>query len=62
MQIVMDYRHPDGRQVAVLLPRRSVLVMSGESRYVWTHGIAPRKSDVVPQGEVDSRSVVLSLG
>ena len=34
----MDFRHPDGRKVAVFLPRRSLLVMSGESRYLWSHG------------------------
>nr|XP_023648131.1 alkylated DNA repair protein alkB homolog 8 isoform X1 [Paramormyrops kingsleyae] len=45
---VMDFRHPDGRSVAVLLPRRSLLVMKGECRYLWTHGITPRKLDVVP--------------
>ncbi|XP_022051603.1 alkylated DNA repair protein alkB homolog 8 isoform X2 [Acanthochromis polyacanthus] len=35
---VMDFRHPDGRVVAVVLPGRSLLVMKGESRYLWTHG------------------------
>lgn len=28
----MEFRHKDGRQFIVLLPRRSLLVMSGESR------------------------------
>ena len=37
-QVVMDFRHPDGRHVPVYLPARSLLVMSGESRYVWSHG------------------------
>ncbi|KAG8136923.1 hypothetical protein E2320_005470, partial [Naja naja] len=49
--IVMDFKHPDGRTVAVLLPQRSLLVMSGESRYLWTHGITPRKFDVVQASE-----------
>lgn len=44
----MDFRHPDGRHLTVLVPRRSLLVMTGESRYVWSHGITPRKSDIVP--------------
>lgn len=44
----MDFKHPDGRHIPLLLPRRSLLVMSEESRYVWTHGITPRKSDIVP--------------
>ncbi|XP_012514578.1 PREDICTED: alkylated DNA repair protein alkB homolog 8 [Propithecus coquereli] len=38
-EIVMDFKHPDGVTVPVLLPRRSLLVMTGESRYLWTHGI-----------------------
>ncbi|XP_078513159.1 tRNA (carboxymethyluridine(34)-5-O)-methyltransferase ALKBH8 isoform X2 [Lissotriton helveticus] len=50
-QIVMEFKHPDGRSVAVLLPRRSLLVMTGESRYLWTHGITPRKFDVVQASE-----------
>uniref|UniRef100_A0A3P8THT8 tRNA (carboxymethyluridine(34)-5-O)-methyltransferase n=1 Tax=Amphiprion percula TaxID=161767 RepID=A0A3P8THT8_AMPPE len=45
---VMDFRHPDGRVVAVVLPGRSLLLMKGESRYLWTHGITPRKFDMVP--------------
>ncbi|KAB0370737.1 hypothetical protein FD755_017146 [Muntiacus reevesi] len=36
--IVMDFKHPDGMTVPVMLPRRSLLVMTGESRYLWTHG------------------------
>ncbi|XP_070605830.1 tRNA (carboxymethyluridine(34)-5-O)-methyltransferase ALKBH8 isoform X2 [Erythrolamprus reginae] len=50
-EIVMDFKHPDGRTVAVLLPQRSLLVMSGESRYLWTHGITPRKFDLVQASE-----------
>ncbi|XP_003219355.1 alkylated DNA repair protein alkB homolog 8 isoform X1 [Anolis carolinensis] len=45
--IVMDFKHPDGQAAAVMLPQRSLLVMSGESRYLWTHGITPRKFDIV---------------
>ncbi|KAM8903176.1 tRNA (carboxymethyluridine(34)-5-O)-methyltransferase alkbh8 isoform 2-T2 [Spinachia spinachia] len=45
---VMEFRHPDGRLVAVVLPGRSLLVMRGESRYLWTHGITPQKFDTVP--------------
>lgn len=37
-QTVMDFRHPDGCLVALVLPGRSLLVMKGESRYLWTHG------------------------
>uniref|UniRef100_A0AAY4CR19 Methyltransferase type 11 domain-containing protein n=1 Tax=Denticeps clupeoides TaxID=299321 RepID=A0AAY4CR19_9TELE len=52
-QTVMDFRHPDGHAVAVVLPERSLLVMKGESRYLWTHGITPRKFDMVPACETE---------
>ncbi|XP_074651671.1 tRNA (carboxymethyluridine(34)-5-O)-methyltransferase alkbh8-like [Tubulanus polymorphus] len=53
-QVVMDFRHPNGYHVPVVLPRRSVLIMSGESRYLWSHGITPRKSDIIPSKESDA--------
>lgn len=34
----MDFRHPDGMKVPVFLSRRSLLIMTGESRYLWSHG------------------------
>lgn len=37
-QTVMDFRHPDGGLVALVLPAGSLLVMKGESRYLWSHG------------------------
>ncbi|KAK3099761.1 hypothetical protein FSP39_009216 [Pinctada imbricata] len=46
-QVLMDFRHPDGRHLTVLLPPRSLMIMTGESRYLWSHGITPRKSDIV---------------
>lgn len=45
--VVMEFRKKDAT-VAVQLPRRSVLIMSEESRYGWTHGITPRMTDIVP--------------
>ncbi|XP_010222821.1 PREDICTED: alkylated DNA repair protein alkB homolog 8 [Tinamus guttatus] len=54
-EIVMDFKHPDGHTVAVMLPRRSLLVMSGESRYLWTHGITPRKYDVIQASELGQK-------
>ncbi|XP_008592893.1 PREDICTED: alkylated DNA repair protein alkB homolog 8-like, partial [Galeopterus variegatus] len=39
-KIVMDFKHPDGVTVPVMLPRRSLLVMTGEPRYLWTMGQA----------------------
>ncbi|XP_018591693.1 alkylated DNA repair protein alkB homolog 8 isoform X3 [Scleropages formosus] len=56
---VMDFRHPDGRSVAVVLPRRSLLLMKGESRYLWTHGITPRRLDIVPARDAE-RSVAVT--
>ena len=44
----MEFRHPDGRLLSVLLPPNSLLIMTGESRFVWSHGITPRKYDIVP--------------
>lgn len=38
----------------VWLPRRSLLVLQGDARYTWSHGISPRKFDKV-QGELIAR-------
>ncbi|XP_021928885.1 alkylated DNA repair protein alkB homolog 8 isoform X2 [Zootermopsis nevadensis] len=46
--IVMEFRHQIGQMIPVLLPRRSLLIMSEEARYAWSHGITPRKTDVIP--------------
>ncbi|KAL9971627.1 hypothetical protein ACROYT_G017818 [Oculina patagonica] len=46
-QVTMEFRNPDGRHASVVLPRRSLLVMTGESRYLWSHGITPRKYDII---------------
>ena len=52
---VMELQHVDTRQRHVLyLPPRSVLVLSREARYKWTHGIPSRTSDLVfMDGETD---------
>jgi alkylated DNA repair dioxygenase AlkB len=43
---VMNFSRTDGgRKVSRLLEPRSLLVLSGEARYQWTHAIAPRKAD-----------------
>lgn len=59
--IAMDFRHPNGAHQALFLPPRSLLVLGGEARYAWTHGIAPRKSDVGPTGELIERTRRVSL-
>ena len=43
-QIVMDFKHPDGSKVPVYLPGRSLLIMTGESRYLWSHGLVSHLS------------------
>lgn len=46
--IVMDFKQSQtSEKTRMLLPQRSLLIMSGEARYGWTHGIAPRMSDIV---------------
>nr|XP_019571264.1 PREDICTED: alkylated DNA repair protein alkB homolog 8 isoform X2 [Rhinolophus sinicus] len=59
-EIVMDFKHPDGVTVPVLLPRRSLLVMTGESRYLWTHGITPRKFDTVQASKNCKSGIITS--
>jgi alkylated DNA repair dioxygenase AlkB len=60
---VMDYKHKATRRlVPVLVEPGSLIVMRGEARYDWTHGIAARKTDVY-QGRtiVRGRRVSLTL-
>lgn len=52
--IIMEFRKPEtnnsnvyNSHVSVTLPRRSLLILSGESRYGWKHAIVPRRMDVV---------------
>lgn len=46
--IVMEFKDPiNGKHFSKLLPRKSLLIMSEESRYGWTHGITPKTSDIV---------------
>ena len=40
----MDFKK-DEQKIAIDLPSRSLLIMSGESRYAWSHGICPRHND-----------------
>lgn len=43
---VMDFKRED-KKAAIFLPPRSLLIMAGEARYAWTHGICPRSNDIV---------------
>ncbi|XP_018572744.1 alkylated DNA repair protein alkB homolog 8 [Anoplophora glabripennis] len=44
--VVMEFKN-DEEHICVLLPHRSLTIISGESRYNWTHGIIPRKFDII---------------
>ena len=44
---VVDFAHPIRKEkIPVLLEPCSLVVLQGDSRYFWTHGIAGRKADV----------------
>lgn len=51
---VMQFRR-DGQRRAICLPRRSLLVLSGEARYAWDHYIPHRRQDVI-DGEAIERA------
>lgn len=40
----MDFKQGENK-IALDLPARSLLVMGGEARYAWSHGICPRHND-----------------
>nr|XP_023020411.1 alkylated DNA repair protein alkB homolog 8 isoform X1 [Leptinotarsa decemlineata] len=44
--VVMDFKR-GAKHFCVTLPQRSLAIMSGESRYDWSHGITPRKFDII---------------
>ncbi len=45
---IMDFTNKDDKtqKIPAWLAPRSLVVLSGEARYEWLHGIAPRKSDL----------------
>jgi alkylated DNA repair dioxygenase AlkB len=46
--VVLDFLSADRKErVSVDVPARSLWVISGEARWKWLHGIAPRLTDVV---------------
>jgi|EP00945_MAST-04E_sp_MAST-4E-sp1_P000857 alkylated DNA repair dioxygenase AlkB len=56
-----DADHLDEGKKHMFLPRRSLLIMKGEARYKWQHGISPRKTDVLPNGDISERVRRVSL-
>jgi alkylated DNA repair dioxygenase AlkB len=58
---LMDFRHSKtGEKSSLLLEPRSLLVLTGDARYVWQHAIAGRKTDR-HQGETIQRTRRVSL-
>ena len=58
---IMDFTNNRiGEKRSVLLEQRSLIVLKGEARYEWAHGIAKRKSDNW-QGHVCKRTRRVSL-
>jgi alkylated DNA repair dioxygenase AlkB/nicotinamidase-related amidase len=58
---IMDFKHASTKKsISKWLPPRSLLVLSGESRYDWTHAIASRKTDKA-QGQTIERRRRVSL-
>ncbi|CAK1578844.1 unnamed protein product [Parnassius mnemosyne] len=45
--VVMDWKHHSGKSLPIIIPARSMLVMQGEARYDWQHGIQPRTWDPI---------------
>ncbi|XP_011501882.1 PREDICTED: alkylated DNA repair protein alkB homolog 8 [Ceratosolen solmsi marchali] len=43
---IMDFKYGD-KKIELDLPVRSLLVLSGEARYAWSHGICPRHNDTI---------------
>ena len=56
----MDFSENWKDKSPALLPRGSCTFLTDEARYVWQHGIAPRKSEQIPGGRRD-RNRRLSL-
>lgn len=42
---VMEFTHPETEKVSLSLAPRSLIMMYGEARYNWKHGIPARKKD-----------------
>lgn len=58
--VMMFTRVEDGLQVPLLIEARSLLVMRGEARYEWKHGIPSRKTDAY-NGQVYLRARRVSM-
>ena len=54
----VDLDDPDHPTIPINLPARSLMIMTDQARYTYTHGIVPRKSDIITleEGECNSSS------
>ncbi|CAG8501896.1 6873_t:CDS:2 [Acaulospora colombiana] len=60
--VIMEFKDvKSGNVVNIDLPNRSLLVLSGEARYAWSHSIRARKSDQLESGQVRRRGQRVSL-
>lgn len=59
--IVMDFFGPNDEKKSFLLPKRSLLLVEGDARYKWKHGIAGRKTDKLENGGILRRGRRISL-
>lgn len=58
---VMDFTHSKtGKKSSLLLEPRSLLLLSGDARYIWQHAIAARKTDRY-NGQIIQRTQRTSL-
>lgn len=58
---VMDFINIRTKEkIDVMLEPRSLVVINGESRHAWSHGIAQRKTDIFKEKKID-RTVRISL-
>ena len=48
---------PDHKTIAINLPPRSLMIMSEDARYIYTHGIVPRKSDIINVNNKKDQSI-----
>ncbi|ORZ22322.1 hypothetical protein BCR42DRAFT_405939 [Absidia repens] len=59
---IMKFMNPsNGHQVDVVLPRRSIVVLTGDARYNYKHGISKDLMETAPDGQVIQRKQRVSF-
>ncbi|CAG8650152.1 17417_t:CDS:2 [Acaulospora morrowiae] len=60
--VIMEFKNvKTGNVINIDLPNRSLLILSEEARYAWSHSIRARKSDQLENGQVRRRGQRISL-